>query len=144
MPILHIIRGLPGAGKSTKARRLGCLVIEPEDNYATQDGAYVWRKRFIRDGRIDRAPAEQFLIEVFSAAARAGCDIAVAEVFPVIPLALLAAAMDRKYEIRVTTIQISPELSAKRNTHRVSLPTCRQMASKWRAWPGETIVQATD
>ena len=43
-PICHIIRGLPGAGKSTLAARLGCLVISPQDMYATRGGVYRYRE----------------------------------------------------------------------------------------------------
>ena len=53
-PICHIIRGLPGAGKSTRAARLGCLAISPQDMYATRAGVYRFREG--QDRREHRDP----------------------------------------------------------------------------------------
>jgi len=38
MPTLYIIRGLPGSGKTTLAKKLGCLYCEADGFFQTEEG----------------------------------------------------------------------------------------------------------
>jgi len=132
-PICHIIRGLPGAGKSTLAARLGCLVISPQDMYATRGGVY----RF-RQGQDVKARA--WATRTALLAMEAKVDLAIAEVLPRREDVAYWANMACRhgYEVRVTEMEVTPELSHKRNTHSVPRPVIETMALAWEPWDVET------
>ena len=132
-PICHIIRGLPGAGKSTLAARLGCLVISPQDMYATRSGVYRYR-----EGQDVKACAWATRTALLAMAA--GIDLAIAEVLPRRDDAAYWAILARKngYDVRVTDLPIAPDLSDRRNTHSVPRPVIEAMALAWEPWHAET------
>lgn len=125
-PICHIIRGLPGAGKSTRAARMGCLVISPQDMYATRGGVY----RF-REGQGCRAVGWATAIALL--AMEAGVDLAIAEVLPRRADVAYWANLARRhgYEVRITDLSITPDLSDRRNVHGVPRTVIDQMAEAW-------------
>jgi len=136
-PICHIIRGLPGAGKSTRAARLGCLVISPQDMYATRAGVY----RF-REGQ--DVEAIGWATKVALQAMTAGVDLAIAEVLPRRENVAYWANLARRhgYRVRVTDLDITPALSDRRNVHDVPGPVIDAMAEAWESWDVETGVVA--
>ena len=131
-PICHIIRGLPGAGKSTCAARLGCLVISPQDMYATRGGVYRYR-----EGQDDRATA--WASRVMQAAMEEGVDLAVAEVLPTREDVTYWARLAHRhgYAVRVTDLDITSDLPDRRNTHGVPRPVIDAMAEAWEPWDVE-------
>jgi len=136
-PICHIIRGLPGAGKSTRAARLGCLVISPQDMYATRGGAY----RF-REGQ--DVEAIGWSTKVALLAMEASVDLAIAEVLPRREDVAYWVNLARRhgYRVRVTDLDITPALSDQRNVHDVPRPVIDAMAETWEPWDIETGVIA--
>jgi predicted kinase len=136
-PICHIIRGLPGAGKSTRAARLGCLVISPQDMYATRGGVY----RF-REGQ--DVEAVGWATKVALHAMRAGVDMAIAEVLPRREDVAYWSSLARRhgYDVRVTDLDITPALSDRRNVHDVPRGVIDAMAEAWESWDVETEVVA--
>ena len=136
-PICHIIRGLPGAGKSTRAARLGCLVISPQDMYATRAGVY----RF-REGQ--DVEAIGWAAKIVMLAMAAGVDLAIAEVLPRREDVAYWANLARRhgYDVRVTDLHITPDLSDRRNVHDVPRPVIDAMGEAWEACDVETGVTA--
>jgi len=132
-PILHIIRGLPGAGKSTLAARLGCLVISPQDMYATRGGVYCFRV-------VQDVEALGWATKVALLAMQPGLDLAIAEVLPRREDVAYWADLARRhgYEVRVTDLDITPDASDLRNTHSVPRPVIAAMAEAWEPWDVET------
>lgn len=133
MPIMHVIRGLPGAGKSTYARNLGCLVIEPEDHYSMVDGVYDWANRCSVDTQKPYLMAKD-LIEI---ASKHYVDIAIAEVLPTRQSVQDLLDLVPTYEHRVITLSISVKESFRLNSHKVGITTILQMQSRWELFPGE-------
>ena len=134
-PTCHIIRGLPGAGKSTRAARLGCLVISPQDMYATRAGVY----RF-REGQ--DVEAVGWATKVALLAMGAGVDLAIAEVLPRREDVAYWADLARRYgyDVRITDLDITPALSDRRNVHDVPRPVIEAMAEGWQPCEVETGV----
>jgi len=134
-PICHIIRGLPGAGKSTLAARLGCLVISPQDMFATRGGVYRYREGQDVD-------ALAWATRTALLAMDAPIDLAIAEVLPRRDDAAYWAGLARRhgYDVRITDLTITPELSRERNTHAVPRPVIEAMALAWEPWHVETEV----
>ena len=134
-PICHIIRGLPGAGKSTCAARLGCLVISPQDIYATRGGVY----RF-REGQ--DVEAVGWATKVALLAMGAGVDLAIAEVLPRREDVAYWANLARRhgYDVRITDLDITAALSDRRNVHDVPRPVIDSMAEAWEPCEIETGV----
>jgi len=132
-PICHIIRGLPGAGKSTRAARLGCLVISPQDMYATRAGVY----RF-REGQ--DVAAVGWATKLALQAMEAGVDLAITEVLPRREDVAYWASLARRhgYGVRVTDLEITPALSDRRNVHDVPRAVIDAMAEAWESWQVET------
>lgn len=73
--IVTLIRGLPGSGKSTRAKELNCLHLE-SDFYFQRDGRYAWNEHseeFAQDWSFE------LLLQITRTTA---CDLVVANVFP--------------------------------------------------------------
>jgi len=134
-PICHIIRGLPGAGKSTIASRLGCLVISPQDMYATRAGVYRFRQG-------QDVEALDWATKVALLAMETGVDVAIAEVLPRHEDVAYWANLARRhgYRVRVTDLYITSALSDRRNVHDVPRPVIDAMAKAWESWDVEAEV----
>ena len=127
---LYIFRGLPGAGKSSKAHKLGCLVIEPQDQYSIQDGKYKWRVENIGD-------ADMAALEMVKTAMAHELDIAISEVFPKLKdiKPYLSLAEEYDYTVEVQDLKITIEESERRGIHKVPKADTAQMAADWEDWP---------
>lgn len=125
---LYVFRGLPGSGKSSTARSLGCLVIEP-DSWHVQDGKYQWDTD-------NRQKALRKAWNVLESAMENGFDVAVAEVLHkknmVVPL--LQIASRHGYETIVFDIKITAEESKKRNIHGVDPNDIDMLEREWEDW----------
>jgi len=128
-PVLYIFRGLPGAGKSTAAAHPGCLVISPQDMYATRGGVY----RYCHGQDVAALGWATRLVEV---AMKARVDLAIAEVLPRREDVEYWVNLARRYvyDVRVHDLYITPALSYSRNTHNVPRPVIESMARAWEPW----------
>lgn len=128
--MLTIIRGLPGSGKSTKARELaaltGAIVIEP-DMLVTANGKYCYtpeRYRYAEEHA-------RTLLEALSYCDNKGFftpDAIYADVLPTAADVNHLLEYCSQMEIRLITLTISPEEAGERNIHHVRAEDLRRMA----------------
>jgi len=125
-----ILRGIPGSGKSTKARELAGAtgIIHSTDDYFVVDGEY----RF-KPGKLGHNHSLNF--QAFQASLTLG----------VTPVVLdntntqkwefenyVAEAEEAGYQVEVVTVpHIDPALAAQRNTHGVPEVAIRRMLARW-------------
>ena len=132
MKKVYIMRGIPGSGKSTMARKLAGSTgkIHSTDDYFMKNGEYVFEPKDLRRNH-------QLNFEAFKA------DLALG-VSPVIVdntntqrwefQNYVEAAEAAGYEVEVVNIpHIDPKLAAQRNTHGVPEEAIRRMLSRWEA-----------
>lgn len=129
-PTLYIYRGLPGSGKSTQAKKLNCLVIEPADNLSTIGGEYVWTSKLSKEQILE------FAKEQIDLAKKYRYDIAVAEVLPAIEDVLFFFDIYENYfNIVVKDMpNLTFEESLERNVHEVGEEDILRMIDEWEDW----------
>jgi predicted kinase len=114
VPILYLIRGLPGSGKSTYANSLGCIVIAPSDMMSHRGGNYKW----IRENYMI---SKMHFREIVRRLMALQIDIAITELMlePKFIQFWLDLAAQYYYKVKIETLLVTPEESLKRNTHDV-------------------------
>lgn len=120
-PRFQIIRGLPGAGKSTAAKRYDCLHLEL-DQYCVRGGAYRWGVERDADARV-------WVCRVARIALRARIDLVLAGVIPCAVPALeylVEEAMDQNYEVWIADLESSHD-----NRHGVRPQDYERFASRF-------------
>ena len=123
-----ILRGIPGAGKSTFQKALpGRVLVCSADHYFERSGSYQFNpaelpkahgeclKKFVEG--IQRGLADTIVVD--------NTSTTVAEVAPYAALALAYGC-----ELEVVTVECAPDVGAARNTHGVSLAACTAMAGR--------------
>lgn len=129
VPVLYIVRGLPGSSKSTTASMLGVEVFSADDHFVGSDGVY----RF--DG--SKLPAAHAECQGNAKSALSnGVSCAVANTFcehwEMVPYLRMAT----DYGCRVVVIDcfdagMTDEQLAVKNVHEVPLAGIRAMRSRW-------------
>ncbi len=137
-PYLTIIRGLPGMGKSTRARKYaeesGALLVEP-DMFITRHGEYCYDEK-------SWAYAEHCAATVVMQAGRACSDTIYADVLPhkkdvLAVIALYKSNCPLSDGPIVNIIEmgaIDAALSFQRNRHNVKREDVEKMALEWEPW----------
>lgn len=146
-PYLTIIRGLPGMGKSTRARKYaedsGAFLVEP-DSLATCHGEYCYDKEQWPEV-LKRAKL------IITEAARLGADVIYADVLPKIQdvmdiIVCYKAFCPVPYGPIVNVIEMGPidaVLSFQRNKHSVKQKDIEKMALEWEPWDTYTEEEDT-
>ena len=131
---LHIFRGLPGSGKTTRANRIGCLVVSPQDMFSTVGGEYRYADRIGESpsndlqGRI-QAWAEHLVRQTLAI----GADVAVAETLCSLESLdrWVQIGLQKGAAVKVTDCVIEAWQSQKWNTHNVPAAVIDNMAEAW-------------
>lgn len=137
--ILTIFRGLPGAGKSTEARKLGCPIIEPHDHWAYQDGVYTFTEETASQLRPIALRKALIVLETYC---RLGYDVAITEVFSALSdmVPYIRRVLKWSYEVRVIDMKVDVKTALSRNLHEVPLDVLHRMEDSWEDYPGDTFL----
>lgn len=142
MPILTIIRGLPGSGKSSLAREIsaqtGALLLEP-DMLHVRNGKYEYQ-----GNERHKEYTSEILGFAFHFARHFHCDIILCDVFPTLrelDVIKRETGCDDYYRnehhhLRVIEMIITPEESKRRNRHNCRHEDIDRMAAAWEDFPG--------
>jgi len=136
-PILTIVRGLPGSGKSIYARKLaaatGCTLIEP-DALLVRGGLYEYTQEAYKD-------AESLAILMMMCAGRCGADVVFADVLPLrkdLVIWISSVRICCLYTVRVIDMPLlTVDESMARNRHAVRREDIERMAREWEPWEGQ-------
>lgn len=130
MKKVYIMRGIPGSGKSTRARELaGDLgVIHSTDDYFMVNGKYRFNPKLL--GR-----NHELNFKAFKASLNQGFYPVVVDNTNVRHWEYQRyeqAAIDAGYQVEIVKVpHIDPILAAKRNTHGVPESAIRRMLDRW-------------
>ena len=137
-PILTIVRGLPGSGKTTRAlflaRYHGAMMIDPDALLVEGFEYHYTPERYYL--------AKRFSLEMVTICGIMGCDVVYADVLPtiadveqVINAYCLAWA---KPQIKVIEQQLmTVDESMASNRHNVRREDIERMAATWQPWEGQ-------
>ena len=124
--MLYIVRGIPGSGKSTYSKTIGCCVIEA-DQYFMIDGEYKYDKNKIKAAHLwCQTMVKQFLSR--------GIDVCVSNTFV------------KKWEIDEyvkmantfnTNYKIIKVVGNYKNVHNVPSEVVERMNQNWEDYDGE-------
>jgi len=129
MAKLTIYRGLPGSGKTTRARETDSFILSPSDMYSMENGEYKWTAaKHIR--------GHNWAMDIFNKCLTYRIDIVIAEVLPRISdvMEFVVPAKQNDYNIEVIDCEITREESVKRNVHEVDPDNIDEMMKSWEPW----------
>lgn len=128
MPKLYIFRGLPGSGKSTKAKAIGCFHIEA-DSYHVKNGVYDWKAE-------NQSKAHQFCTNMVTQAMVHGVDVAVSNTHTMGWEFKKYIELAKTYGYDVQVIRCTGEYG---NTHGVPEESLAKMKARFEDYEGEII-----
>jgi predicted kinase len=129
---LIIIRGLPGAGKSTYAKKNyeGILHLEA-DMFSMIDGAYVFNVASLhRNHSLCQAMCDITLNN--------GSDCVVSNTFTTHKELIPYIDIGKKYGAKITIVSLQTQFNS---VHKVPSETIQKMKSRWEVYQGEIIVK---
>lgn len=145
MSKLIIVRGLPGSGKTTRAREIaaqtGAILIEP-DALMIENGVYRYTQERYREAlwRCEVILEQLSLGDAIDSPRGVESDSLLADIIyaDVLPrradVRRIISLLDIPYVVEVIDCIITPEESLKRNRHNVRLEDIKRMAEDWEDW----------
>ena len=132
MAILHLVRGIPGSGKSTFAHRQWPAVLHLEnDMFCEIDGKYQWSKERVKT-------AVSMCIDMAKMALDNNCDVVVANTFT---KKRYVAAYEKIARERGAKFEVYRCNGGFKNTHRLSPEMVESFKRAMEDWPGEILVE---
>lgn len=130
MPILRIVRGLPGSGKSTKAKSFGCFHVEA-DMFHIKDDEYKWSgSQVMRSHEWCRSMVKQ--------AMASGMDVVISNTFTRIWEFQDYIDLASHYGYKVVVIRCTNEFG---NIHNVPDHSLKQMKDRFEDYEGELVYE---
>jgi len=133
---LYLVRGLPGSGKSTFAKSIGCFHVEA-DMYHVREGKY----SFNTDNIVQ---AHSWCKDQVEQALEKGIDVAVSNTFTTIKEIQFYLDLAEGFNAKGVRCRVSIYWMHKGpfgNKHRVPELTLAAMAQRWEAVAGEIDVE---
>lgn len=131
MAVLTVVRGLPGSGKTTYAKKnFRCLILE-QDMFHERNGFYQWSAAVMRD-------AVKWCAKTARDALRLGMDVCVVNTFTKKEYVETYRQMAEDLEVDFNVIRIEGDFG---NVHSVPPGAMSAMRRVFEDWPGETVVR---
>lgn len=131
MSRLTIIRGVPGSGKTTYAKKnFRCLILE-QDMFHERDGFYQWSGAAMRD-------AVKWCSKTAHDALRLGMDVCVVNTFTKREYVETYRRMAAETGASFNVIRVEGDFE---NVHSVPPGAMSAMRRIFEDWPGETVVE---
>jgi len=125
--MLHLIRGLPGSGKTIFAKTLDCFHIEA-DMFFVQNGVYTFNPKRIAD-------AHKWCQSVVCTALSNGMDVAVSNTFTTLWELEPYLEMTHTYDLKVYTC-----MGRWNSVHNIPIDVWQKMEARWESFEGETFI----
>ena len=125
--ILHIIRGLPGAGKSTFAKTLNCFHVET-DMFKYKDGEYIPKS--------NPSLSKKLVLEMTEMCLKNNIDVVVSNVFATQKSLVDFLALAKKYN---ATVKIHTMKTQYKTIHNVPNVAFYGFKKNWENVDGETF-----
>lgn len=131
MKTLHIIRGLPGSGKTTFAAKLGCMWFEADDWFTDYEGEYRFEPTEVHS-------AHQYcrLVTEYEMRNDISVELAVANTFTTIEEMEPYFKLAQKYGWQVKVWRMNGDFGS---VHNVPDETINRMKHRFQDWPGEVV-----
>jgi predicted kinase len=129
MPNIFIVRGTPGSGKSTYAKKLGIYHLEA-DFYHMVDGVYSWNPNKVKH-------ANHWCKSMANTAMMNGMDLVVSNTFTRLFEFHEYLELAKSYGYKVKVIRCTGEYG---NIHNVPKKTLDDMKTRFENYEGEELV----
>ena len=131
MAILTVVRGLPGSGKTTYAKKnFRCLILE-QDMFHERNGFYQWRGGAMRD-------AVKWCAKTARDALRLGMDVCVVNTSTKKEYVETYRQMAEDLGVDFNVVRIEGDFGS---IHSVPPGVMSAMERMFEDWPGETIIR---
>ncbi|MDA0147479.1 ATP-binding protein [Vibrio sp. LaRot3] len=126
-PTLTLIRGIPGSGKSTAAKRIDAHHFEADMFFVTEQGEYQFDPLKLKQ-------AHAWCFEQTQLALQQGEDVVVSNTFvrrwEIMPYFRLAKQLNVTFQVRVCSGEFG-------SIHGVEPATINNMKARWQTWQNE-------
>lgn len=127
---LTLVRGVPGSGKSTWAKKnLSCCILE-NDQMQTYDGEYHWTPEGIKR-------AVSLVSRIADEILTSGADVCVCNTFTKKRFVEGFRKMAEKHGASFKVVRLNGNF---KNVHDVPAATLKSMKDSFEDWPGEEVV----